>query len=145
MSKEESGNPEWAYLRCGLVGAVAIALVGGVGMWTWFVVGDRIQKTKAAQHLQGGWDTPGGGEFYFDFPKGFQGTLEAWQADAQSKERARVVWRRDNEFVIGVGPTEDREDYYLIRLSGNPDSVTMRPEGSGGQTMVLVRQKRGRR
>jgi len=145
MSKEESGNPEWAYLRCGLVGAVAIALVGGVGMWTWFVAGDRIQKTKAAQHLQGGWDAPSGGEFYFDFPKGFQGTLEAWQADAQSKERVRVVWRRDNEFVIGIGRDEAHEDYYLIRLSGNPDSVTMQAEGAAGHPMVLRRQKHGRR
>jgi hypothetical protein len=141
MGSEQSGNPEMAVLKCGLGGAALIALVGGLGAWMIFVVGDRMRKTDAARHLQGAWTIGDGAEFRFDFSSGHHGTIEAWSTDTQFTDRVRVIWRRSSEVVIGIGPDDRHEDYFLVRFMEDPNTVVMRPEGEDTEPVVLMRQR----
>jgi hypothetical protein len=144
MSTEESGNPEGAFIRCGLGGAVGIVLIAIVIGYSVFVLGDRIKKTQAAKHLNGGWGASDGTEYWFDFSSGYTGTVEVWSPESQYFHRARIVWRRGQELVVAIGYSKARENLYMIRMTGHPDRVTMREEGTGTATMDLRRKGRGR-
>jgi len=141
MRSEQSGNPEMAALKCGLGGAATIVLVGALATWMVFVVGDRVRRANAARHLQGGWALEDGSGFWFDFSDGCAGTMAAWGPDTEFTERVRVVWRRSGDVVIAVGPDQDHEDYFSVRFMGNPDTITMRAEGTETETVILRRQR----
>ena len=143
MSKEQSGNPEMAFLRCGLVGAGLIAVCGAFGAWLMFVVSERLAREEAAGRLQGGWITSDGTELWFDFTDGDRGTLETWSPDAgESSTRVRVAWTGPGEVAVAVGRGANRESYLGLYFGGDPDTITMTDDSTGGPPMLLRRNKR---
>ena len=142
MTRERNASPEMAVLKCGLGGAATIVLVGALATWMVFVVGDRMRRADAARHLQGGWEVGDDSGFWFDFTDGSRGTVAAWGPEVEFTERVRVVWRRSADVVIAVGPDGNHEDYFSVRLMGNPDTITMRAEGTDTETVILRRQRR---
>lgn len=143
MRKEKSGNPEMAFLRCALIGAGLIVVLGAVGPWAMFVVSERLHRHQIAKRLQGGWITDDGMEFWFNFTRGDRGTLETWTADGgQSQTRARVVWTRGEEAALAVGPRPGSESFVGLYLGGDRDTITWTDDSTEGPPLLLRRNKR---
>jgi hypothetical protein len=143
MGKEQSGNPEMAFLRCALLGAGLIAVIGGGGTYATFVVRERLAREKVARRLQGGWITENGTELWFDFTRGDRGTLELWTpADGESTTRVRIVWTQGGQVALAVGPDREHESYLELYLADRPDRITMGEGSPDGGPAVFMRNRR---
>jgi hypothetical protein len=131
---------DWTAIRCGLVGLLVIALVGGIVGWTGFVLTDRLRRTDAARKLEGAWTAGKDAGFRFDFGGGHAGTVQAWGPDVAFREPVRVIWRRGQEAVIAIGPDSRRRHLYLVTFTSNPDRITLRGEGEQAGTLLLLRE-----
>lgn len=140
MGRQRRLDMDWAAIRCGLGGLLLIAVVGAMIGWAGFVVAERMRKADAARRLEGAWSAGKGAGFRFAFGRGAEGTVEGRGADVRFTERVCVVWRREQEAVIAIGPDRRRSDLYLVTFTANPDRGTMRGEGEQSGTLTLLRQ-----
>jgi len=126
MARTRAPDMDLTAIRCGPGGLLPIAVVGGAIGWAGSVLAERVRKADAG--------------FRFRFRRGSEGAVEGWGPEVKFAERVRVMWRRDQEAVIAIGPDERHSDLYLVTCTANPDRVTMPGEGRQSGTLRLLRQ-----